>query len=120
MDSNEVSKIIKAELNSYKYEAPESGTTYGAPWSEEKVMSYIPTLKKSLVTPTLQKFLLAETPNQFGKNIYAKYWLIARDKGYVQWYNPETSEYGLGTESKDGQFCSIGVKGDLLGVYCAM
>ncbi len=120
MNSEDISKIIGAELSSYAYEEPEPGTTYGKPWTEEKVMSYIPKLKKALVKPYLQRFRLSESKEHFDSEVFAEYWVVAIYGGYIQWFDPESNEYGLGTETDKGEFISIGVRGDLVGVYCAM
>ncbi len=120
MNSEDIRKIIDAELSSYAYEEPEPGTTYGKPWTEEKVLSYIPKLKKALVKPYLQRFRLNESKEHFENEVFADYWVVAIDGGYIQWFDPESNEYGLGTETDKGELISIGVRGDLVGVYCAM
>jgi len=123
MTSEEIKKIVDKDLDSFEYIAPEPGATYGEPWSEEKVMSYLPKLKAALVEPYFQKFLLKETYEQAeeGHNEYASYWVIAEEDPYYQWYDPDTNEYGLAQKSAlDDQLVSIGVRGDLVGVYCAM
>jgi hypothetical protein len=115
MTSTEIKKIIEAELNTYKYEAPEPETTLGEPWSEADVMSYIPKLKAALVEPYLQNILVSESEG------IKNYWVIAVEDIYYQWYDPTNEEYGLATESKNNHhLISIGVEGDLVGVYCAM
>ncbi|MCH8492744.1 MAG: hypothetical protein LAT53_05865 [Idiomarina sp.] len=120
MNSEDISQIIEEELDSYSYDVPEPGTTLGRPWSEEKVLSYIPKLRESLVIPYLRKFRLSETHEHFNKEVFEDYWVVAIDGGYIQWYDPKNKEFGLGTEGTDGEFISIGVRGDLVGVYCAM
>ena len=120
MNSEDISEIVEKELGSYAYGAPEPGTTLGEPWSEEKVLSYIPELRKALVKPYLQRFRLSETSEQFKTQVFEDYWIVAVESGYIQWYDPKSQEFGLGTESADGEFTSIGVRGDLVGVYCAM
>jgi hypothetical protein len=120
MNSEDISKIIDEELSNYTYEAPELGSTYGKPWPEEKVMSYIPKLKNALVKPYLQRFRLSEKKEHLNSEIFVDYWVVAKDGGYIQWFDPETNEYGLGTKTDSGEFVSIGVRGDLVGVYCAM
>ena len=121
MNSNEIKELIETELSDYKATQPKEGSTIGEPWSNDKVMSYIPKLRAALVEPYLQKMLLEETYEQIkSKNDeYANYWVIAEDGGYYQWYEPETKEYGL-AQNNNNQFVSIGVRGDLVGVYCAM
>lgn len=120
MDDRDISQMIDAELAAYTYDKPEPGSTLGEPWSEDKVLSYIPKLRRALVSPSVQKFLLQETYEQIGSESFADYWVIAEDQGYVQWFDPETQEYGLGNKNEDGTYTSIGVRGDLVGVYCAM
>jgi len=121
MTSNEIKEMIETELSGYKATQPKEGSTLGVPWSNDKVMSYIPKLKAALVEPYLQKMLLKETYEQVkSKNDeYANYWVIAKDGSYYQWYEVETKEYGL-AQKNNNQFVSIGVRGDLVGVYCAM
>ena len=113
MTSTEIKKIVEADLSSYKYEEPE--TTLGDPTSETDIMSYIPKLKAALVEPYLQKILVSESEK------LKEYWVIAVEDIYYQWYDPTTKEYGLATESENkNHLVSIGVEGDLVGVYCAM
>ena len=123
MTSDKIKKIIEAELSTFVHVAPAPGTTVGIPWTEEKVMSYIPKLRAALVEPYLRTFLLRDTYEQIKeqKEEYADYWVIAEDGGYIQWYDPATKEYGLAQKDvSDNQYVSIGVRGDLVGVYCAM
>ena len=54
MDDQDISRMIDAELASYTYEKPEPGTTLGEPWSEDKVLSYIPKLRQALVPFALE------------------------------------------------------------------
>jgi hypothetical protein len=120
MNSDDISRLIEKEFSSYSYELPEPGLTYGKPWSEEKVLSYIPKLRKALVKPYLQRFRLIECKEHWEKETFAELWVVAIDHGYIQWFDPQTGEYGLGQETDKGEFVSIGVRGDLVGVYCAM
>jgi len=120
MSSEEIRKRIEQELSTYSYEQPGPGSTYGEPWSEDKVLSYIPKLRKALVKPYLQRFRLSESNEHFENAVFAEYWVVAINDGYIQWFDPESKEYGLGTETDKGEIVSIGVRGDLVGVYCAM
>ena len=124
MTSEEIKNIIETELNEFLYQEPEKGSTLGTPWSADKVASYIPKLKAALVEPYLQRMELGETYAHAisEKSEYAEYWVIAEDGGYFEWYDPLTKEFGLAQKSTldAEQFISIGVRGDLVGVYCAM
>lgn len=112
--------MVQDELRTYSYEEPELGTTLGKPWSEEKVLCYIPKLKRALVKPYLQRFRLEESGERRDHPVFAEYWVVAIDHGYLEWYDPESGEFGLGAETVEGEMISIGVRGDLVGVYCAM
>jgi len=123
MNSIELKIIIEEELNSYEAEQPPEGSTLGNPWSNDKVMSYLPKLKSALVEPYEQEMLLRETKQQIKekKEEYVTFWVIAEDRGYYQWYDPETKEYGLASKcSESNKIECIGIRGDLVGVYCAM
>ena len=120
MTIEEIERIVARELESYSYEKPAPEATIGVAWSEEKVLSYIPKLKKALVTPRLRQFRVTTDAEYRGTETFEDYWIVAEDHGYVQWYDPKSNEFGLGEESAGGGFSSIGVRGDLVGVYCAM
>ncbi len=80
-------------------------------------------LKQSLVPPRLESFVLSETYEQVQAKapVRAEYWVVAERGGYVEWYDPATNEFGLGQASASGDgLVSIGVRGDLVGVFCAM
>ncbi len=122
-NSSEIAKIIADELAQFRHKPVITGATSGIPWSEEKVMSYVNKLRHCLVEPYKQKFLLRETyeqaKNQEGD--YAEYWVIAEEGGYLEWYDPDTKEFGLGKRHKNIDVpVSIGIRGDLVGVYCAI
>jgi hypothetical protein len=43
------------------------------------------------------------------------------DAGYLEWYDPATGEFGLACHMEESAVpVSIGVRGDLVGVFCAM
>ena len=124
MTSEEVKKIIQTELDAFQFEAPKKGSTLGEPWPEDKVASYIPKLKAALVEPYLEQMELSETYAHIKseKPEYAEYWIIAEEDSYFEWFDPSTQEFGLAQRSTtdNEKFLSIGVRGDLVGVYCAM
>jgi hypothetical protein len=46
---------------------------------------------------------------------------VAQSPGYLQFYDPLSGEFGLAVETEPGeQPVTIGVRGDLVGVFCAM
>ena len=124
MDRDAVSALVRDTLAGYRYEPPPSGSTVGVPWSAEKVYGYVEMLRAALVPPYLQRFALRETYEQVtcGEPSYAEFWVVAEGAaGYVEWYDPSTGEFGLGIRGGDPATpVSIGVRGDLVGVFCAM
>ncbi len=115
--------LIRDTLTSYHYVPPPPGSTIGVPWSAEKVYGYVVKLRAALVEPYVQRFELRETYEQAGQSepTYAEFWVVAKgDGGYLEWYDPATGEYGLGIQQGSETPVSIGVRGDLVGVYCAM
>lgn len=123
LSSADIAAIVTVEINKYRYEPPAPGSTVGVPWSTEKVAAHVELLKQSLVPPRLESFALAETYEQITNQVSAnaEYWVVAESDGYVEWYDPTTNEFGLGQPSSDGSgLVSIGVRGDLVGVFFAI
>ncbi len=123
MDAIAVRTLVDHELANFCYDAPAPGTMLGTPWSEAKVRSYIPLLQAALVPPYKLKFRLGDTNEQSLADPpqYAEYWVVAISTGYIEFYDPATGEFGLAdTFHSDRPPVTIGVRGDLLGVFCAM
>jgi hypothetical protein len=123
MKSEDVSQIVRCEIDEYQYEKLEPGTTLGVPWSEEKVLSYIPKLESALVPPYQQKFYLRDTYDQVKATETAEvtYWVVAKTDSYIEFFDPVKKDFGLACASSDGELPStIGVRGDLVGVFAAM
>ena len=123
MDALAVRALIDQELAAFRYEPPAPGTALGEPWAEEKIRGYIPLLQAALVPPYVLKFRLGDTveDNRADPPRYAEYWVVAVDTGYIEFYDPGRSEFGLAsTYYTDRPPVTIGVRGDLLGVFCAI
>ncbi len=123
MTQQDIEQMVLRLLAEHSYQQPEPGTTVGTAWSAEKVGAYVDLLKQSLVPPRLERFALAETYEQVqvGSTERADYWVVAERGEYLEWYDPTTNEFGLGQFAADGDdLVSIGVRGDLVGVFCAM
>jgi hypothetical protein len=123
VDASEVSALVEKELASYRYEAPPIGSTLGTPWSEAKVNAYIQQLRTALVTPHLRTFTLRDTKREIDASVpmTADYWVVAQSPGYLQFYDHVNAEFGLAVEAAPGNPpVTIGVRGDLVGVFCAM
>jgi hypothetical protein len=118
-----ISNLVAHELANYVYQAPPPGSTLGVPWSEDKIRAYVVQLRATLVTPYLQEFRLSDTVAQIQAvpPESAEYWVVAVSSDYVEFYDPRSGEFGLATQGRVGRLPStIGVRGDLVGVFCAM
>ena len=122
MDEESVSTLVRDVLANYHYEPPPPGSTIGVRWSAEKVSAYVEKLKKALVKPYLRCFELRETHEQIRQSepSYAEFWVVAESVGYLEWFDPVTGDFGLGHFVQGTTDpVSIGVRGDLVGVFCA-
>src|SRR5689334_6149790 len=120
MDREEVSALIKEALIGYRYAQPLTGGTVGIPWSAGTIQNYVEKLKAALVEPYLQRFELRETYEQVSQRVprFAEYWMVAECDTYLVWFDPTTGEFGLGQRSQEPAHpISIGVRGDLVGVF---
>jgi len=123
VDPSEVSALVEKELAAYRYESPPSGSTLGTPWPEAKVNAYIQQLRAALVTPHLRTFTLRDTKREIDASVpmTADYWVVAQSPGYLEFYDQLNAEFGLAVEAAPGKPpVTIGVRGDLVGVFCAM
>jgi hypothetical protein len=123
VDASEVSALVERELAAYRYESPPGGATLGTPWPEAKVRAYIDLLRAALVAPHLKTFTLRDTKAELDAATpsTADYWVVAQSPGYLQFYDQVRDEFGLAVVTGTGQSpVTIGVRGDLVGVFCAM
>jgi hypothetical protein len=123
MDQAAVSTLVRVTLAGYRYDPPPPGSMIGVPSTPETVSAYVEKLRGALVAPYKQRFKLQETYEQTGQPEprYAEYWVVAEGREYLEWYDPTTGEFGLGMRGEGSDIpVSIGVRGDLVGVFCAM
>ncbi len=113
--------MIRNLLARHRCEPTES--TVGIPFSADKMSDYVQELKAALIEPRLQRFELRETYEQVVRHApeYADYWVIAERDMFMEWYDPATGDFGL-AHRVEGSVnpVSIGVRGDLVGVFAAM
>ncbi|HMC64522.1 MAG TPA: hypothetical protein VKI65_06260, partial [Gemmataceae bacterium] len=70
-----------------------------------------------------QRFELRETYEQVRQQdpTFAEFWVVAERSTCLEWYDPATGEFGLGRRIEGSATpISIGVRGDLVGAFCAM
>jgi hypothetical protein len=123
MNASEIENIVRSELDGYVYEPQEPGSTVGIPWPRDRVERFVAKLKDSLVRPHLQRFLLRDTIDQLQApvEVEAEYWVVAKTGTHVEYFDPARGEFGLAELSGDsGLPATLGVRGDLVGVFCSI
>ena len=100
----------------------EPGSTVGTPWGAVRYRAELGLLRAALVPPYRQRFLLAETHAHAiaAERPLATYWVVAATDDTLVWLDEATGEFGLATPAAGAALpVSIGVRGDLVGSFCA-
>jgi len=122
MNPRDITKVISREIDSFEYVEPKDASV-GKPFSNDKMQTYLSRLNNSLVTPYEQEFFLRDTYDQMTLPVpsIVTYWVVAKNDNYLLFYDHNNHEFGLGTEGVSREFPStIGVRGDLVGVFVAI
>ena len=120
VDFDDLQSQIVGEIDSYVYSVPAEAV--GNPWPKEKVQAHIDQLRQSLVRPYSQSVTLRDTPDQFAANPpkIAQYVIVADDgESNLVFFDPHSNEFGLAQRVAGGQPVTIGVRGDVVGVFMA-
>ncbi|MGF1631982.1 MAG: hypothetical protein ACFCUT_21100 [Kiloniellaceae bacterium] len=118
----QVQALVQEELASFEATAPTPGSTIGMPWSTDRLCAQVAELKAALVIPYLQRFELRDTAAEMAASppILAGYWVVASADGFLLFYDPEAAQFGLACALANGALPqTIGVRGDLVGTFCA-
>jgi hypothetical protein len=104
------------ELEDYK--DPVGARAKGVPFAPDRIREELNRLRSALVPPYLSDiaFPLSEGPQETG---VGQYWVVVRHENTVIYYDEGTGEYCLAQVWPDGRIESIGVRGDLSGVFMA-
>jgi hypothetical protein len=122
MNSSEVKAVVDHALASWRTPVVEPGTTLGVPWDAARYAPHIATLRKSLVEPYSQRFVLAETYEQLtgAKKPETTYWVVAVSGDTIVWFDEVAGDFGIAYDAGDGSLPeSIGLRGDLVGSFSA-
>ena len=123
MDADYVKQAVADALARAAFPQVPPGATVGTAWSAEQWAECRARLLSALVDPYLQRFELRETFEQIESTApaTAQYWVVARSASHLEWFDPVAGEFGLG-EHVEGHAVpiSVGVRGDLIGVFGAI
>ena len=122
MNSEEVRARVEGDLAAWKAPVVEPRAALGVPWAVDRYVAELAALRAALVTPYVQRFWLDETYKQVAstQKPEADYWVVAATEDTLVWFDETTGEFGLGEPGAGHTLPrSVGVRGDLVGVYCA-
>lgn len=122
MTSEEVQAVVARELAAWQPPVVEPDSTHGVPWTAERYSPEVERLRASLIPPYKQRFLLREYDVPEASRVVgeADYWIVAVTDEIFLWYDELTDEFGVGEPAKDTTLpTSIGLRGDLVGSFCA-
>ena len=119
LNPSAVTAFVADALANYCYDLP--GNTKGDAWSAERIAGNIEELRAHLVVPRLVAVTVRDTSAQVRSEtpVFTDAWVVADDtKGYVVCFDPSNFEFFLAFV-RGSAVESFGVRGDLVGVYCA-
>lgn len=90
--------------------------------SAERVRAELAALSRALVPPVPGRFAVRDSGVQLTTPDpqLATFWVVAQDPdGTVVFYDEASDEFGLAEATPDGELETVGVRGDLLGVFLA-
>lgn len=122
MTSSDVQAVVERELATWRPPQVQPGTTIGVPWSAERYAPEVERLREALVTPYEQRFSLSETDDPKRQRIQgeAVYWVVAATADMYLWYDESAHEFGVAVRGRgDSLPLSIGLRGDIVGSFCA-
>ena len=113
--------MVARSLAAWQLPVVKPHTTIGVPWTAEQYAPEIERLHAALVTPFKQRFELAETDDPDQKRVRGEaiYWVVAETPEIYVWYDEFTAEFGVGERIENALPRSIGLRGDIVGSFCA-
>jgi hypothetical protein len=120
VEPEEIVARVEQEVRDYQYR-PAPGAR-GRSWTPDRVRAELAALERALNPPKRAKFEVRDGAEQLTdpEPEIALYWLVARDmEGTVVFYDEADDEFGLGEVTPEGHLATVGVRGDLVGVFMA-
>lgn len=113
-----LTRFICREIDTYEYVLPEGAV--GNPWPQERVDRQLAQLRACLVAPYKLTFERCDTMEDCERETprTAEYWIVANDgNGFLVFYDPSAAEFGLAQLGLSDRPVTIGVRGDVVGVF---
>ena len=122
MTPDAVKALVARELAAWQAPVTQPGSTHGVAWTAEEYRGPLDRLRAALVAPYEHRFVLRETDDPERRRVSgeAVYWVVAQTGEMFLWYDEATNEFGVGEPSGEGVTpVSIGLRGDMVGAFCA-
>jgi hypothetical protein len=116
VEPESVVERVEREISDYHRRPARLGTARSA----ERVRAELAALARALIPPLPGKFAVRDSGSQLTTPDpeLATYWVVAQDPdGTVVFYDEALDEFGLAEATPDGDLETVGVRGDLLGVF---
>jgi hypothetical protein len=116
VEPESVVERVHQEISEYQQQPARRETARSA----ERVKAELAALSRDLVPPVPGKFAVRDLGSQLTTPDpeLATYWVVARDPdGTVVFYDESLDEFGLAEATPEGELETVGVRGDLLGVF---
>jgi hypothetical protein len=116
VEPESVLERVEREITDYQKRPVRLGTAR----SGERIRAELAALSRALIPPVPGKFAVRDSGSQLTTPdpALATYWVVAQDPdGTVVFYDESLDEFGLAEATPDGDLETVGVRGDLLGVF---
>ena len=110
---------VQRDVESYVYTVPEGAL--GNPLPTDRVQTLMDELKAALVEPYMTSVALRDAFDQCAVDppTTVQYAIVADDGVNVVFYDDTADEFGLAQRGSSGGIETIGVRGDVVGVFMA-
>jgi hypothetical protein len=105
-----------------EYTLPPIGTTYGTPWSKERIAAELETMRTLLVDPYPSEYFSEDKvlPDAERALLAARpAYVVAEDGSYRLLFDPESGEYVLVSGNLENGWGSFGIRGDASSTFLA-
>jgi hypothetical protein len=117
VDPAQLRQAVVADMDLYlaEYRPPEPGTTYGTPWTKERISNELEKMRECLVdVPYLMEYLCEDFDLSTGRPMSEPRtgFVVAEDADYRLLFDPQVGDFVLVTGGDDCGWSSFHVRGD--------
>lgn len=117
IDPDTLRQTVLEDMERYlaHYTLPLPGTTYGTPWSKDRVAAELETMRTLLVDPYPSEYFIEDRilPDaECTLPAVRSAWVVAEDGSYRLLFDPAVREYVLVSGTPENGWGSFGIRGD--------